>query len=591
MEIKKIVEGMTAPEVAATIEANFVAMDNEKADKETVMGFIDGLEKEMDELSHSVAETLTGKDSSETIYVDGPGGSQKQWTQILGNIVTVPPIKITAETDITYTGTSASTFLSLDSKVVGATGNPANIIAPISGTKGQVISKGTVIFDFAGQSFGEARDIFVGVRYSGRLKIVIVGEKIEGISDRVDENTAKISANTARISALENASSPTRTILDAYAVQIQRARQAGYRSPVMEGEYPIKPMAFMHISDTHTSRPNTRAIEVLNYLGANGHVKFLMHTGDLLEDPKRNPPAWSGVVAEAQYPVFVTIGNHDVGNWASAPAQYKTDDQIYADFVSPQIGTWGLKTDGGGTPHPNVKNYYFKDWTDEKVRLIVVYEYEIPSVETQQDAGRGARWMSQEQVDWLLNALMTTPAGYGVILAHHAPEGVKGSDENPFNSLRGRGGNTQQTYQYRDGAVYNSILADIVEGFMNRAAISFAVSQSAASYQNTINVQANFGQLAQGVEFIAHVSGHMHADGVSRIASHPRQLELNINCDTTIESNQRSETLLVEGTTFEDAINVYTIDRNHGEVHILRIGADYDGAGNHKDMLTVKYRE
>ena len=279
-----------------------------------------------------------------------------------------------------------------------------------------------------------------------------------------------------------------------------------------------------------------------------------------------------------------------MGNWASSPSQYKTDAQFYDFFIAPQINSWVLKTDGGGTSHPTGKNYYFTDFTEEKIRFIVVYEYEIPSVDSQQDAGRGARWISQEQTDWFINSLLTTPKGYGVIIAKHAPDGLIGHDKNPFNSRFKDGENTQQTYQYKDGAVYTSFFADIVQAFVDRTSINHVVTQSAASYQGSLSVVADFSAIASDTEFISFVSGHIHADNISGLKTHPKLLELNINCDNTIADNQRSEMLLVEGTTFEDVINVYCIDRNHGEVHVLRIGADYDGVGNKKDVLTIQYR-
>ena len=708
------------------------------------------LQEETDEKLSQLASEIEGKDTTQTIYAEGYGSSSKKWTLLLNNITATSSFKVIAETDITYTGTSNSTFISLDSVPTGDAVTSNTVIAPVSGTPGQMISAGTVIFDNPGLNFTESRDLYIGVRYSGTLKVVFEGEKTEGIRDKVEsnqlkigniiqsneklsasvqtleskvsqlqnlfvgddgmdtylatsegngntkryidifsgvtvlppyqviaetdvqytgngdntfvsinyreeggnnfdiksvkgtiygyvipkgtviiendsptqlpavstisigvrysgtikvlvktsegtlgldtqvaKNSADIASNTSRISALESGSA---AVVKLYNNQIQKARQLGYRSSKSEGLYPIKPLAFIHVSDTHTSKPNTRAIEVLNYLCANGFVKFLMHTGDILEDPKKNPPAWSNIVSAAQYPVFVTSGNHDVGNWASSPSQYKTDAQFYDFFIAPQINSWGLKTDGGGTSHPTGKNYYFTDLTEEKIRFIVVYEYEIPSVDSQQDAGRGARWISQEQTDWFINSLLTTPQGYGVIVAKHAPDGLIGHDKNPFNSRFKDGENTQQTYQYKDGTVYTSFFADIVQAFVDRTSINHVVTQSAASYQGSLSVVADFSAIASNTEFISFISGHVHADNISRLETHPKLLELNINCDNTIADNQRSEMLLVEGTTFEDVINVYCIDRNHGEVHVLRIGADYDGAGNKKDVLTIQYR-
>lgn len=543
---------------------------------------------------------IDGEDSTQTLYATcNAANNQKNYTKILSNVTSIGACKMVTAGDVVYTGKGNNTCFGIFAISAGATdlSSIANISDLINGgATGQIYPSGTEVLSYAGNgNLGEAKDIYVGSRFSGTVGVIFAGERIEGLTDKVNahteqikKNTADIVSNSSRISALENGA--ISSIIDLYKQQIQQARQLGYRSTKSESLYPIKPLAFMHISDTHTSKPNTRAIQILNYLGANGFVKFLMHTGDILEDPKSNPPAWSNIVAAAQYPVLLTSGNHDVGNWATSPSQYKTDAQFYNAFVAPQINAWGLKSDGGGTPHPSGKNYYFTDFTDEKIRLIVAYEYEIPSVSTQTDAGRGARWISQEQTNWFINSLLTTPAGYGVIVAKHAPEGLIGNDRNPFNSPFKDGENTQQTFQYRDGVAYTAFFADIVQAFIDRTSINYVVSQSAASYQGTINVIADFRSMLSDVEFICYVSGHVHADNITHLATHPKQLELNINCDNTIANNQRSETLLIEGTTFEDAINVYGIDRNQGVIHVLRIGANYSSNGDNKDMLTIAYR-
>lgn len=544
---------------------------------------------------------IDGEDSTQTLYATcNAANNQKSYTKILSNVTSIGACKMVTAGDVVYTGKGNNTCFGIFAISAGATdlSSIANISELVNGgTTGQIYPSGTEVLSYAGTgNLGEAMDIYVGSRFSGTVGVIFEGKRIEGLTDKVNANTEQIKKNTAdivnnssRISALENGAMSS-NIIDLYKQQIQKARQLGYRSVKSESLYPIKPLAFMHISDTHTSKPNTRAIQILNYLGANGFVKFLMHTGDILEDPKNNPPAWSNIVAAAQYPVFVTSGNHDVGNWASSPSQYKTDSQFYDFFIAPQINAWGLKSDGGGTPHPSGKNYYFTDFTDEKIRLVVVYEYEIPSVSTQTDAGRGARWISQEQTNWFINSLLTTPAGYGVIVAKHAPDGLIGHDSNPFNSPFKDGENTQQTFQYRDGVAYTAFFADIVQAFIDRTSINYVVSQSAASYQGTINVIADFRSMPSDVEFICYVSGHVHADNITHLATHPKQMELNINCDNTIIDNQRSETLLIEGTSFEDAINVYGIDRNRGLIHVLRIGANYSGNGDRKDMLTISYK-
>lgn len=316
-----------------------------------------------------------------------------------------------------------------------------------------------------------------------------------------------------------------------------------------------------------------------------------MHTGDILTDPKHNE-SWTPVISTTQYPVLITAGNHDVGNWSMNSGQYRFDSDFYNMFIAPSISSWNLKTDGGGTPNIAGKNYYFKDFTEEKIRFIVNYEYEIPSTGGTLTAGRGARWISQEQMNWFIDALKTTPVGYGIVLAHHASEGLKGNDDNPFNSLYKQGTNTQQTYQYKSGTVYVSLYADIIQAFIERKTINYTIEQNAGGteYNNTLIVTANFTTVDNSIEFICHCSGHIHADGISRIATHPKQLELSIHSDS-LTTNPRGDLKLIEGSPFQDVINVYNIDRNQGIISVLRIGANYSADGDRRDMLKIKYRD
>ena len=47
---------------------------------------------------------------------------------------------------------------------------------------------------------------------------------------------------------------------------------------------------------------------------------------------------------------------------------------------------------------------------------------------------------------------------------------------------------------------------------------------------------------------------------------------------------------LISGTMYEDALNVYSVDRNRGVIHIVRIGGEYSADGERRDIMTIKYR-
>lgn len=538
----------------------------------------------------NIEEKLTDVRMVDEYSVDGKGTTTNTQVKVVAGITHFDSCKIVAATNIVFAGDDGESFISMHAPL-GDSSAIHNEIFMLKGTVGQIIPEGTVIANLGETTFAEERSLVVGRRYSGTLKVVLDLGMSYGLETQVALNTAK----------LAEIQGTGADVVSTHKEQLLRARQLGYRSNYSDtvSFYPILPLAFMHMSDSHSTKPNQRAIEMLNYLGTNGHVKFLLHTGDILVDPPGSTK-WSSIVAEAKYPVYVTAGNHDVGNWKQFLSQQRTDEQFYEEFVAPQISTkWSLKTDGEGTPHPAGKNYYFTDFTEEKVRLIVAYEYEIDSSDFSPNpardgdvAARGARWISQEQTDWLIESLKTTPAGYGVILAHHAPEAFLGNDRNPFNSTFRDGRNTIQTYQQTlEGYQYRSFFADIVQAFIDRKNYVSQIKQvTEIGETRYLNINADFRSVASNTEFICHVSGHVHVDNITKIDGYPKQIELNINCSSTSESNQRSEVQLIEGTSFEDCVNVYGIDRNLGQIYVLRIGADYSSIGERKDMYTFSYR-
>lgn len=502
-------------------------------------------------------------------------------------------IKITADTDVAYSSADGEehTFVDVVYYPAGTT-SPTYIVWENRGNVGDKYPAGATIYE-GEYTLPEVADIWLRGRFAGNvtLQVEYGGEYGEGLKGSFEALKNTTDNHAGRISALEQGN--TSNIVEQYKPQVARALQLGYVESRTADYWPISPLVFAHISDTHKMKHNERAIQLLNYLGANGHVQFLMHTGDILEEPKSaSQSRWAGAVALANYPVMVTAGNHDVGNWETASGKYTTSAQFYEAFIAPQVAQWGLKSDGGGSPFVSGRNYYFKDFTEQKVRYIVVYEYEIPDPKASDGttllAGRGARWISQAQADWFVEALRTTPEGYGVIVARHAPDGKRGEENNPFNAPYLKGKEHQQTHQTVGGVSYTTFFADIIEAFISKSKISKTVNQSAGAGLADVVINADFSALGN-VEFICHVTGHTHADGINFLKDYPRQLDLNINCDNT-HYQHYSDLYLAEGAMYEDAMNVYSIDRNRGVIHVVRIGGEYSADGDRRDIITIKYR-
>jgi hypothetical protein len=352
----------------------------------------------------------------------------------------------------------------------------------------------------------------------------------------------------------------------------------------------IPQLVFLHISDTHQNKTCSKnAITALNMLSTRGvnkgnNARFLIHTGDIKTTNYLSDFSyWVNARSNANKPVYHVVGNHDCGldNKVSTSG---SDEQVYASNTEPFIEEWDLTTANSGTPHPNGKNYYFKDFSDEKVRLIVLYEYEHDMEVNPVDSSllkysRVYRAFRQEQIDWLIESLMTTPSGWGVMIAKHQMEYADDND-NTFNSyfLRGRG--VQYTY-------VGSILPDIVQAFIDKSVLNQSYQQTGAVV-TTLRAEADFSN--NGAEFICYLSGHTHLDSIHYLRDYPKQLELTIGCDNT-NYTHNSDMAQVAGTKTEDVINVCAVDRNRGYIYIVRIGSDMSYTGQRRDILSIKYRK
>ena len=349
----------------------------------------------------------------------------------------------------------------------------------------------------------------------------------------------------------------------------------------------------MHISDLHGgAKQATDAIEILNTLcngkeNEGGNVSFLIATGDIRYDTAKDDYTYFvNAAAKSRVPVFVCAGNHDVGNTSFVKDCF-TDSELYTNMYEPLIASWDLHSYASqGDSHPTGKNYYFKDFIPYKIRMIVLYEFESDFVKKENDEStlkynRGVRAFRQEQIDWLINSLETTPNGWGVIIAKHQPEGVHNDLDTPFNSI-------YQRESHLGSYCGSELIPDIVKAFIDKTSIKKTYTQT-GNVVGEISVNADFSNIDKDTEFICYVSGHTHRDFISFLSNYPNQLELTIGADNT-GYNFGTDMLQEAGEYSEDVINVYGIDRNRGYINVVRIGADISHSLQKRDMDSISYR-
>lgn len=232
-------------------------------------------------------------------------------------------------------------------------------------------------------------------------------------------------------------------------------------------------------------------------------------------------------------PWLVVIGNHDVGN--TMYLQYSaTHEEIFQYYIKPMIDG-GILNNG---EYQEGKPYYFHDFTDRKIRVIVPYEYDNPldvadneywdsidydgslpqlvpgktysvgdkvnsggykdnsfvckkevvTINNQYDnnytipyykSGRVARVIRKEQAEWLVNTLKSTPDGYGIIIATHNPAMLNSTNQIGLNFAvnTAHKGVTQGQY-----AMETDLISEIVNAFTKKTQLSLKVVMKSANW-------------------------------------------------------------------------------------------------------------
>ena len=376
--------------------------------------------------------------------------------------------------------------------------------------------------------------------------------------------------------------------------QLDKARCLGFaRNP--NSSY-IPNLTFMHMSDTHCTNSAyqdsfKKSVTLFNKISGGeknqgNALKFILHTGDTRNHSFNDGfDFFEKITKELKGNIYITPGNHDVG-FGDDATKAGTDEQIYLQMIAPQLNKWQLNSDGTDLPHTEGKNYYFNDFTDEKVRLIVLYEYEtdlelMEGNTSKLKYSRDFRAFRQAQIDWFIQTLKNTPQGYGVIIAKHQPESIDGFTDNPFYS------NMLTETTHMQSYCGTELIAQIVQAFIDRTVFSTTIQQT-GGIVTTLNIVADFSNLASS-EFICYCSGHTHLDMITKLKNYPKQIELNIGANNTHYTNGSDIYQNGEGVT-ELLTNVYSIDRNRGYIYVVRLGANFSNTAQLRDFISLKYK-
>ena len=260
-------------------------------------------------------------------------------------------------------------------------------------------------------------------------------------------------------------------------------------------------------------------------------IDCLIHCGDITSDYYNITQVTSNMtrLLECTKDVFFVIGNHDVGN-TMYPYWACSHETAFEAFISPLISK-GILRSG---EYLNGKCYYYHDFNEQKVRLIVLYEFDAPldiadneyweevpynssyskmepgttyyfneqeetilncgdytggsfklkrnctTPNTQYSneetmpkykIGRAVSYIGKEQALWFLNTLYSVPDGYGVVVATHNPFSRKCTNQANYKfAVNNANWTGENQGQY---CSHSDLIAEAVDAWIKKDYFSF----------------------------------------------------------------------------------------------------------------------
>lgn len=305
--------------------------------------------------------------------------------------------------------------------------------------------------------------------------------------------------------------------------KLQQLNRATRTSGGANAHFGTTPLCLIHFSDIHgDGHALQRIVDYKTHYDS--YIVDIIHSGDIVKGDSSDGIAFWENINGAKY-ILNCIGNHDSKNnngWTGLTAA-----DCYTTYFNPFIANWNV------TIGSNVC-YYYKDYSSQKVRLIVL----------------DAMHQDSTQLQWFINTLDDARTnGFDVIAVSHVypykkntiPSNEPWDATQDWNKTDGRLGN--------DGA-YPAILAD-----------DYAVAVNA--------FQENDGQ------FICWLNGHLHRRLFRTLYDYPNQLVITVtNGGDKYASNPSCER--VQNTKTEDCFNVIAVDTYQKILRGISVGANID---------------
>ncbi len=342
---------------------------------------------------------------------------------------------------------------------------------------------------------------------------------------------------------------------------------------------------FAFITDTHGEDTTTKNrmmtyLDIVKEYEKTGSLDFVSHGGDwtngvMYEDIEGYRNLFRDYVKHLnsiKKPFLPLFGNHDDNSYGGTDnSNYKgktindilTKDDWSGIMMKPFNDGWVLDSQEPDT------RYFYKDFEQQKVRVIVLDGADYPYVEDSEGYlrwhGRNSWGFAPRQVEWLSSEALDfsgkgdDKSNWGVVvMCHLAPT----ADVSNYTGQPNNGG----------------VVRDILNAFCEGSSIA---NQNGTGNFPIENFSCNFENQGE-MEVIMWVYGHTHTD----ILVKPDNVNWHYVCTANANPIERDTTDISEyatipsprtiGTSDETIFDIFSIDRTNRKVTITRYGAGED---------------
>ena len=296
-------------------------------------------------------------------------------------------------------------------------------------------------------------------------------------------------------------------------------------------------VTILHFSDIHADRSALKQISeaIDNY---NGNIDGSICTGDIVANSCGSISSWWNSK------IMTCIGNHDSASYSSGIYDwtYLPMSERSKLYIEPFEAFWNVN-------HKQGTSYYYKDFADKKVRLIVIDTMLYMSDSTYSEASAQTVWLQT-----LLNTAKEN--GYHVIIATHAPNGLAKSMECSFSKYH----TSERVMPIEKDCTLPNSIVDTVKTAIDG-----------------------------GLHFVGYICGHTHQDDIWVCAGDNRQLMYCIATSNVENINQWKDTDLWHGENC-NAYNLVTINTSTKTLCLIRGGgANADKFVRERKMICFDY--